>query len=99
MAMISRAEHERRMKLYEYGLKECTRCDEVQPIEHFSRNSRSWMGLKSRCITCCNAATLDYQKRTPTKQADRQMRWRDENREAWLSISQRRDARTSAMRS
>lgn len=99
MAMISRAENQRRMDLYKYGLNECSGCDEVLSIEQFSRNSRSWMGLKSRCITCCNAASLDYQVRTATGQAERQKRWRDENREAWLAISRRRDARKKAMRS
>ncbi|MET9213625.1 MULTISPECIES: HNH endonuclease [unclassified Nocardia] len=73
--MISRAESERRMALYEQGLKECSGCAEALPIDEFYPNSRGWMGLFSRCRACMNAATLERQRRNPEVVNSRNRRW------------------------
>lgn len=93
MGCITRDERERRMALFEQGYKRCTGCDDVLPVEHFQPNARGWQGLHSRCKTCRNTATAERQTRAPEVQAERQKRWRKENRAAWLRISRRRDAR------
>lgn len=93
MAGISQVERERRERLYELGLKQCNTCDEPLPLASFAARADGYRGLNGTCRRCKTAATLNYQRRTPEKQRQRQTRWQRENREAWLAISRRRDVR------
>lgn len=79
MGMITKAEREIRMGLYEQGLKKCSSCAGNLPLGRFRPNTESWMGLRSRCVDCDNAAKMEYQRRTPERQAARQKRWREAN--------------------
>lgn len=79
MGMISKAEHLRRMELYDQGLKQCSMCSRELPIEQFRPNTRGWMGLRSRCSDCDNAASSGFRRRTPEYQRQRQKRWREAN--------------------
>ena len=92
MAEISQVERDRRDRLSR-GLKQCTVCDEPLPLADFGPRSDGYQGLNGSCRMCRNAATSDYQRRHPEKQAERQRRWRADNPERWLAVSRRRDAR------
>lgn len=87
MGMITRVEQGRRAELYAQGLKLCSACAETLPLEQFRPNTRGWMGLRSRCLDCDNAAKADYQRRTPGYQAARQKQWRDANPDQSYAIA------------
>jgi hypothetical protein len=93
MAGITQVERERRNRLYERGLKQCTTCDEPLPLAAFAARHDGYQGLNGTCRDCKNEATRDYQRRTPELQAVRQSRWRVGNRDQWLAISRRRAVR------
>lgn len=90
---ITHEERERRDRLYRLGLKQCNTCEEPLPLGSFSPRPDGYRGLNGSCRDCKNAAKSEYQRRTPEMQQARQMRWRKGNRESWLAISRRRDAR------
>jgi hypothetical protein len=93
MAGITKAERQRRDRLYELGLKECNTCEEPQALPQYGHRADGYKGLNGTCNTCKNAAHSAYQRRTPEYQAERQRRWREANKDAWLSISRRRQER------
>lgn len=93
MAAISAAERQRRDRLYELGLKQCTACDEPKPLDAYRQRSDGYRGLNGSCRDCRNAATLDYQKRNPEQCAARMRRWRHANRSDRLLIERRYAAR------
>ncbi|WP_457145149.1 hypothetical protein [Mycobacterium sp. URHB0021] len=97
MAGIPQAERERRDRLYVYGVKQCTRCDQALPLDEFAPRPDGYMGLYGACRGCRNDDNLERQKQTPDKQAGRQKRWRDNNPETWLAISRRRDLRSRGL--
>lgn len=93
MAAITKAERERRDRLYERGLKQCNTCEEPLPLHMFSPRSDGYRGLNGTCKDCKNVQAADYRQRTPEYQASRQKRWRDANHRSYLAISRRRDVR------
>jgi hypothetical protein len=93
MAAISQAERQRRDTLYELGLKQCNTCTEPLPLVSFAPRHDGYRGLNGTCRGCKSAQAAEHRKRTPDHQAYRQRRWQHANREAWLAISRRRDAR------
>ncbi len=83
MAPITKVESERRLKLLEDGLKECSGCGGILDLSRFRTGdpSRMWMGFRSRCIGCENAMTADWQRRNPDKANAKARRWVGANRE------------------
>jgi hypothetical protein len=80
---IGLAEMDRRSRLYEIGLKECSnqacRLPGPLPLRAFAPREDGWMGLYARCTDCRNRATLDYQKRNPEKLATRVRAWQQQH--------------------
>lgn len=97
MPGISQVERNRRDRLYEDGLKQCTQCAETLGVESFEPQSDGYKGLTGACRLCRRKASADYRKRTPEKQSARQKRWRDANPDRSHAIAKRyRDSHREA---
>ncbi len=81
MAGITQAERERRDRLYEQGLKDCSACGRQKPIADFGPRSDGYNGLYGECRKCKNAYTYAHQVRNPRIVAARVRRWNAANPE------------------
>jgi hypothetical protein len=63
MARITRAERERRDRLYERGLKQCNATGEPLPLDAFAPWHDGYQGLEGTCRACRTTAVLAHQKR------------------------------------
>lgn len=81
MAGITQAERERRDRLYEQGLKDCSACGRQKPIADFGPRSDGYNGLYGECRKCKNAYIYAHQVRNPRIVAARVRRWNAANPE------------------
>ncbi|WP_054248656.1 hypothetical protein [Rhodococcus opacus] len=76
MTDITNSEKEARKALFAEGLKRCSKCSEALPIDSFQPNTRSWMGLRSRCRDCENVRGAEYRRTHQTQERARiQRHW------------------------
>lgn len=86
---ISRVERERRDRLYESGLRQCTKCAETLPLRSFSKASSGYKGLRSACKSCTYLVDLDWNSRNPEKRTEYARRWREGNPERAREVQAR----------
>ena len=53
--------------LFEQGLKECSACNEIKPLDEFYNDKSNWHGKSARCKSCDYIHKL---KRQDSKRAD-----------------------------
>jgi 5-methylcytosine-specific restriction endonuclease McrA len=73
------------------GFKRCAHCQEVKPLEGFSRNTLSKDGRNSWCKPCDSAATRAWQKANPERTYERVSKWKRDNPD--MVLAQRHNER------
>lgn len=63
-------------RLLEEGLKRCPRCDEIKPVERFSRHGKTRDGLRTQCKGCESVGQRSYYEENPDKRCARDLRRR-----------------------
>jgi hypothetical protein len=68
-------------RLYEQGLKICSRCKQILPLEDFAPRARQRHGLSSTCIKCKKEYHSEYQKTHRDQENEKVRRYRVRNKE------------------
>ena len=85
MGRLTKEEQKRRAELLARGLKVCSKCGRVLPVEQFSKLKRSKDGLQSTCKECAQHYDKKYQQENKEKlqqyQQKYQPKYKQENKE------------------
>lgn len=62
-------------------MKTCSKCNEIKPLEAFSKVNKTADKRRSRCKPCCITHTKEWRKLNPRKTIERTMEWQQRNKD------------------
>lgn len=61
--------------------KQCTKCQEIKPIDHFYESKRNKTGRVTRCIICARNSGKDWYQKNKDKHKATGIEWKEKNKE------------------
>ena len=68
-------------RLRPYGLRKCTECGQIKPLEDFAKNKHNSDGRDSRCKACHAESARQWRRANREKRREYNRQYREANRE------------------
>ena len=81
MGAITKEEKEFRKELFKKGLKKCSKCGEILPVENFFKQKNAYDGLNSSCKDCYKKYHIKYYENNQDEIKLKKRKYREEHRE------------------